>query len=164
MRSNQWQWALEYISLGLDIDKDNVILLNQKTVCHGRLGDFSSAIGSCKKVIELLQEPTEKLAATINLLEFLALNNQPIEFANIYTTNKTVIDQHNSGNTSAYMNALNLLINGDFQQAVNGLDAFAKINPQNEPIKYLDSWGFDEALVTSHYPQVAAARIKSANG
>lgn len=152
MKTKQWKWALEYISLGLDIDHENVPLLNQKTLCHGKLGEFSSAIELSKKIIELEPEP-KSVVNIINLLEYAALSNQQNEFANIYAAHKDIVDRHISGNAITYLSALANVIKGDLQQAVKILDAFVKKSP-NETIKYLGFWSFDEVFtVTSKLPE-----------
>ena len=152
MSSKQWRWALEYISLGLDIDRDNVPLLNQKTTCHGKLGEFASAIESCKRVIEL--EPESKSETNImNLLEYTALSNQQSEFANIYASHKDKIDRYKNGNVFTYLSALALLIKGDLGKAIIILDAFVKKFP-GATNKYLESWSFDEVSnVISRLPE-----------
>lgn len=152
MNSKQWQWALEYISLGLDIDNENVTLLSQKTTCHGKLGEFTSAIESCKKIIEL--EPEHKRDVHIlNLLEYTALSNQQNEFANIYVAHKDKVDQYKSGNVITYLSALACLIKGDLQQAVKILDAFVKKFP-DATNRFLDAWSFDEVSnVISRLPE-----------
>lgn len=140
--SKQWKWALEYISLGLDLDRDNIPLLGQKTTCHGKLGEFSSAIESCKKIIELEPEPNRDINI-INLLEYTVLANQQNEFANIYAAHKDIVDHYKNGKVICYLNALACLIKGELAETVKILDAFAKKYP-GAPYKHLENWSYDE--------------------
>ena len=122
--------------------KTNVQLLSQKSICHGKLGELSSAIESCKKIIGVAPE---NIVAKANLLEYLALSGQKDQFELAYAAYKNEIDQYEDSNVIEYLNILLDLMTGGLKAAVVGLDAFAKKFPGGAR-KHLGTWSFDEVL------------------
>lgn len=149
MQTKQWKWALEHIAVGLDIDCDNILLLSQKSTCHGKLGEFSQAIETYKRIIEL--EPWPKSEPHIlNMLEYLAVSNQQDEFAKMYALYKDAIDQHRSGNLIIYLNILLNLIKGDLEKAIEASKAFANKFQSDDLKKFLgETWSFEEVLLVA---------------
>ena len=153
MRDCNWRWALQYISIALDIDQDNVPLLKQKSICHGNLGEFSLAIDTSRKLLELDTDPKGVSAIVVNMLEYLALSNQPNEFANIYAAHKDKVDQYQDGNVYVYLDILCYLIKNDLAEAVNRLSVFAKKFPDITKKFLGENWKFDDpSFVASNLP------------
>lgn len=145
IRNKQWKWALQYIPVGLEIDPNNIPLLTQKSFCHGQMGEFTSAIDACKKIIELEPKNSQTKA---NLLEYLAISGQKIEFENSYATYKAEIDQFASqfvnGSLIDYFKILLSLVTGDLKTSISNLDAFMKQYPVVGTRKHFENWSFDE--------------------
>ncbi|MDP3513646.1 MAG: hypothetical protein Q8S20_12930 [Sulfuritalea sp.] len=141
--SKQWPWALKWISVGLGLDENNFILLQQKATCHGHLGEIAAAIDANKACLAI--EP-EDLGVVSNLLELFALTNQGIEFEKLYHKHKTAIDEMNDGNLIVYLKALASLTKGDPDSYSKVLSELVNKIP-NEAKKQIGAWSFDEAMV-----------------
>ena len=146
IQSKQWLWALKWISAALDIDPKNTILLSQKIMCHGNLGEIASAINVSKLVLEI--EP-ENSNVAFNLLELLALGNQADDFNKIYAKYKSFADAEHDGFLVAYLKALRDLANGDLAKASAELIQLTDKIPNEAQRQYLGStWKFNEVLLT----------------
>lgn len=146
MNNKQWRWALEYIPVGLEIDKNNEHLLSQKAICHGKLGEFSSAIEASRKIIEV--NPANSTAKA-NKLEFIALSGQEDEFEKVYRLYKSDLDQY-GGNSDLidYLKIIMFLMSGNVTAAVNGLKSFLTKYPEGAR-KLLGTWSFDEVVIVA---------------
>ena len=87
--ASNFRRALEYISLGLELDPKNIVLLSQKATCLWKLNDLSGAAAALKTLIDL--EPSKE-SATVNLMELYLLLNKIEDFNNLYKPNKTVVE------------------------------------------------------------------------
>ncbi len=141
VRGKQWEWALKYISIGLGLDPKNPILLTQKATCHGKRGEFTSAIDASKQALEV--EPTDASIA-MNLLEYLALTNQRDEFNVYYTRFRDKVDHRDDGAFTIYLQAIMKVFGGELDAATGMLLDFAR-KQSPEAKKFLDStWSFEE--------------------
>ena len=89
IKTNNYQRALEYISVGLDLDKTNSILLSQKATCLWKLKDLTGAASVYKSLIAL--EPNNE-GAIVNLMELYLFLNQTEDYRDLYNHNKAIID------------------------------------------------------------------------
>ena len=148
-QARQFAWALEYCSIGLGLDPNNIRLLSLKSACHGGLREFSAAIESNKKILEL--EPGNNGIA-FNLLEYLALTNSPEEFESIYTKYKVPIGAERDGALAIYLRALLALVMGDLDGAKALLAPYVSKCPDGAAPR-MNPWQFEEALhVISQMP------------
>jgi tetratricopeptide (TPR) repeat protein len=145
MGSKQWQWALQYINLGLNIDENNLPLLSQKALCHGKLGEFSAAIETSKKMIAL--EPEEKSDLSImNMLEYCLLGNQDEEYQKTYLKHQELVNHFMGGNAVVYLSTFKNILKGNLEEAKTILVDFAQKFP-GEIRQFLGKdWSFDDLL------------------
>lgn len=144
IKEKQWTRALRWIEIALDIDPNNILLLSQKSTCHGRIGEFAQAIDCSKAILKIEPQHTGTL---INLLEFLLLTNQTDEFEATYTTNKAIIEENRDGKIDEYLTILASLVKNETDSAIQKLEQIADKCP-DEPREYLESFSFQEAI---HY-------------
>lgn len=140
IKLKEWRWALQYISIGLEIDSENIMLLKQKAQCSGKLIQISSAAETWEKVLKL--EPNN-LSTITNLLEALAMSSQQNEFDQLYAANKDKVDQYKNGGLIIFLKVLLGLTKGDVENVVKELTSYAKRFP-GETKEHLENWSFDE--------------------
>jgi hypothetical protein len=149
IKSKQWHWALQYIAVGLDIDSNNDVLLKQKAMCHGKLGEDSLALDARRRVLEL--QP-DNFTNVTNMLEILAMTNQLDEFDKVYSANKDRVDRYHNGALIIFLKTLLGLVNGDVISATKDLESYAK-KFLGETKQHIGNWSFDEvAHVISKMP------------
>lgn len=149
VRTRQFAWALEYISIGLGSDPKNTRLLNLKAACHGKQGEFAALIDTCNRILEV--EP-EDVSVVCNLLEALAITNKAAEFEVLYAKHKAAVDAHSAGALIVYLKTLLALTRGDIRNAKAQLAPFANNCPEGAAAR-LGSWQFDEpTLMVSRMP------------
>jgi len=149
LQTRQFEWAMEYISIGLGLDPKNVRLLSLKTACHGKLGEFTAVIDSAKKILEI--EP-ENNFIVCNLLETLAITNKTAEFNELYAKHKAAVDAKDDGALIVYLRALLALTKGDIGNAKAQLAPFVSKCPEGAAAR-LGRWEFDESMhVISRMP------------
>jgi tetratricopeptide (TPR) repeat protein len=149
IRGKQWKWALEHIEVGLKIDSKNLTLLQQQGHCLGKLGQFSKAITSLKKVLESDQaEKGDVIDAIVNILEYLALDNNIVEFNKLISEYQYEIDQHRNDSTTVYLKALVLLTGDAWKDAIQNLIEFAS-RFKGSQRKHIETWDFDEVLLAA---------------
>lgn len=153
MRQNSWEWALEHTSIGLSLDPTNTLLLHQKSLLHGKLGQFQEAINSIQKSLEN-DGAQHSDVEFVNLLEYLALTNQQVEFDRCYSKYKDVIDRKYDGYAIKYLNVTRKLISGELEQGIDFLRNYAMPLQGTKATKLLgDSWTMDEMhVLTSKLP------------
>ena len=142
IQTRQWQWALNYISVGLGLDPANLILLGQKATCHGKLGEFSSAIESAMKILEIA--PGD-VACAWNLMELLALTSKSAEFESIYSKHKASVDEQRNGALIVYLRALLAMTKGDLLSAKAHLAPYVDKCADGAAPR-LGEWAYDEAM------------------
>jgi tetratricopeptide (TPR) repeat protein len=154
LNQKNWRWALEHISVGLNLDPNNLLLLKAKSHCHGKLGEFQQAINTSRKIIEL--EPVEDNDVQLaNMLEYLALSNQLSEFEKTYAQHKDQIDRLYEGNAILYFRTILELIMGNLPAAIRELKNKATQMQGMKATKLLgDAWSVEElSLVTAKLPE-----------
>lgn len=143
IRSGHWEWALEYISVGLVADPKNVMLLSQKVTCCYKLGRFNLAIDVSKLILEI---DSRSVNTAMNLAELLALENREKEFASIYQEYKSEINEQYDGNLIIYLKMIANCTKGSLDTAKAELNQFANKFPPDEVKPKLGKWSFDETL------------------
>lgn len=144
IREKNWKWALKWVSSALDLDPNNFILLAQKSVCHGKLGQMDDAISATKAMLKI--EPDSE-TAILNLLEYLALSGRAREFEEVLNANEQLVAKERNGSLRAYLEALLVITNSDVAVAKQHLQAMIKTLPlkDGDKVKLLEPWSFDDA-------------------
>ena len=124
--SSYWEWALEYIEVGLVAAPKNIMLLSQKVNCCYKLGRLNLAIDTSKSILEV--DP-RNIVIAINLAEFLLLENREEEYKSIYLEYKSEIDEKYDGNLIVYFKAIANFVKGNIDIAKSELIQFASKFP-----------------------------------
>lgn len=144
INGRQWQWALQYISIALELDPKNPILLAQKSICCSKLGDFIQAIRYAEEVLEV--EP-ENTGVAFNLLEYFALTGNALDFDRVYQAYKSKVDAEMNGALIAYLLCVLNVMTSQVSMAKDDLSKFASKQDQALTKNYLGNWDFHEALL-----------------
>lgn len=144
IKSGQWKWALEHISIGLSVDPQNLVLLSQRAHCLGKMGEFKKAIAAWKQILESSQADRATIISSVeNILEYLALEDNKEEFNSLVSKYQNELDQHRDGAITVYLRTLMLLVGNDLKAAIPELERFASKFTGIQK-NHLEGWSFDE--------------------
>ncbi len=114
--NNNWPWAMEWVSKGLLIDPDNLLLLATKKRCLFYLWQWGEAAETSKKMVELTVSHPEHMRAVFELLEMLALNKDD-DFDKYCQHYKPTIDkEYNYELVVNYLRLFKTIIDDDLEQ------------------------------------------------
>ena len=142
LAQNNHQRALEYISVGLDIDAKNRLLLYSKAVCLGRLKDYSGSIAIIK---ELVQAEPKSPNYVASFLEMLLLAGFSKEFRSCFSDHTPVIAQGYGDVLLVYLNALALYRENNLNAMKDVIVSFLDSCKRGKT-KYLPNWNFNEVI------------------
>jgi len=144
IKTGQWRWALEHIAIGLEIDPQNLSLIAQQGECQGKLGELKKAIATWKKIIESSNaDKSTVIRAVVNILEYLALENNKGEFDSLISKYQNDVDQYRDGAVNAYLRSLIALVGNDLTSAIAELESFASRFTGIQKT-YIEDWSFYE--------------------
>ena len=136
----QFSRALEYISIGLNISDNDIVLLTQKTACLMSLGHFQESINVLRKLIKI--DP-DNHGHPANIIE-LSLLTRNIDQYNYYINKYSdfIIENYNS-KLIWYYEFIKFYIEGSNQRIkqhiINGV-----AESETEKIRPLNRWNFAE--------------------
>jgi len=139
MQTNNFQRALEYVTVALDLDRDNTILLEQKATSLWKLNDFEGAMDTYTELLKY--DPTNK-SASANLLELFLIANRTPDFEDLYSKNKSWIDQKEDGKLTMYFQLLKKYQGGREDEMESQLKEFMASLP-GEKYK-MSGWQFGD--------------------
>jgi tetratricopeptide (TPR) repeat protein len=134
IKADSFTIAMDYISIGLDIDSKNVSLLNSKGLCLIKASDLYSALATFKICYDL--EPNN-LLTILNLLELYLLLNQIDEYDSLYKKHQLQI-------ASKKINGIGLNIYFDFFKAYQNHNYKEMKNIFSN---YINDHSFDSKLI-----------------
>lgn len=137
--AKNYQRALEYAIVGLDLDPHNLILLEQKGLVQGKLNDFEGAIITFTQALK--EDPNDKATIT-NLLEFYLLTKRTQDYDELYSKNRSWIDQSDDSILTMYFNLLKSFQSGLEQDVDKQVREYLQKLP-NEQKCYI-TWSFEE--------------------
>ena len=109
-------WALEWIAEGLKLDPINLMLLDTKRECLLLIGNYKESIKISTLIIEM--NPPNLIVSVLNLLESLALINEPKEFETVYQKYITEIEKDENNNlVMTYLRVLQNIVSNDIPKA-----------------------------------------------
>jgi len=160
--NRNFSWALEYISNGLMLDPKDLRLLQMKSTCHGKLGEFASAIDALKRALEIDPESAPNIN---NLAEYFLLANQIEAFDAYRDAHKKVIEETYDGALLAYLLALRGFMRGSVPEIVAPVREYIqKASPGAK--QHMGPWEFDESILLingSNNAQAKAAMLEAIN-
>ena len=102
INANNYQRGMEYITIALELDPSNTILLEQKAISLWRLNDLEAAILLYKDLLN--SNPNDNLI--LNLCELFLLTKKTTEFKELYNKYKTIVDSQYEKKISTYFQLL----------------------------------------------------------
>lgn len=147
VQNKHFDWAQRHIAIGLDSDPNNLLLLQLKATCHGKMGEFPAFIDANKKLLDSESNDSSKLATAMNLLEGYAITNQRDEFNSLYSLYKDSVIKNENGAVNAYLKALMSSSSGSIVDATTELKKYVEQNINVHPRKHLGQWSFDEVSI-----------------
>ena len=139
INTKNYQRALEYAILGLDLDPHNLILLYQKALVQGKLNDFEGAIITSTQALK--EDPNDKVTIT-NLLEFYLLTKRIQDYDELYSKNRSWVDQKHDSILTMYFDLLKSFQLGLEKDVDKQVREFLQKLP-NEQKSYI-AWVFEE--------------------
>lgn len=135
--------AYDYISIGLDMDPENLDLLHYKSICDIKKRNFNEAIKTYRKILSI--DPDDNISIT-NTTEFLLIEERVDEYEDFYKEYKDIIDDRRNGFLINYLNILEQYVRGDVQELRTKIQEFIS------NFEYLkensEGWDFSEV---KHY-------------
>lgn len=138
IQNKNYPRALEYLSVGLEADSKDVIMLKQKTLCLLGLSKFSEAI-QCNKV--LLEIEPDDLSAIINLAELYLINGDTSEFETLIEKHKKDIIEKYSNFIIWYFDLIKLYIKKDLDAIRQHIDDEI-IQTSKGNVERVENWNF----------------------
>lgn len=139
MQAKNYQRALEYGIVGLDLDPHNIILLKQKASAQWELNDLEGSIITLTQILK--EDPNDKSTIT-NLLELYLLTKRIQDYDELYSKNKFWIDQRDDFILTMYFNLLKSFQLGLEKDIDNQVRTYLQKLP-NEQKRYI-KWDFDQ--------------------
>jgi tetratricopeptide (TPR) repeat protein len=142
MKSHNYRRALEYISVALELDKTNYILLIQKATCLWKLDDLRGAAEVYKSLIDIDQTNE---GAVVNLMELYLLLNQLDDYRNLYSQYKSIVEIRGSETgVKYYFNVLDKYQSEKYDELKTLVGKYIDIIPPGKEKRI--NWLFDDAL------------------
>ena len=141
IKSRNYRRALEYITVGLNLDPHNTILLDQKARTLWLLNDLEGAVMA---YTDLLKEDPGNKAAITNLLELFLISKRIKDFDQLYTGNKSWVDQYDDSYLVMYFDLLKNYQLGQQQQVETLTKEYIKRLSDGKK-RYL-KWDFEDVL------------------
>jgi tetratricopeptide (TPR) repeat protein len=136
------QRALEYATIGLEIEPKNVTLLHGKAVSLWKVNDLLGAAEAFHGVLEI--EPTQ-LRAILSLMELDLILNRIEEYDSLYLKNKTAIDSRGSGYPQKYLNTFALYRKNDEEALTKFANEILSAEPPDEK-RQRTRWDFSDVI------------------
>ncbi len=141
MHTNNYQRALEYLAVALEMDPNNAFFYLNKGLSLWRVGDLSGAISAYTQATKL---DADDLNAVMNLIELYLLTKRFDDFEALYSKNKQAVITRHSAALSFYFEALELFLKKDLNKLKSLTSNFiATVSPGKQ--KRTD-WDFKDAL------------------
>ncbi len=146
LNMKNWQWALQWISQGLQIDPDNILLLDTKTHCLVQLGDYQGAAQVSKKLVGSSTDNPQHTKCVLNLLEILALLKDD-DFNDYYQKYKDTISKDYNDNLIAdFLRIFKFIIDNKLDEATKIISPFVSISSGETFVHAFESlWPLDIA-------------------
>lgn len=141
MHQNNYQRALEYIAVALEMDPNNAFFYFNKGLSLWRVGDLSGAISSYSQAAKL---DSENLSSIMNLIELYLLTKRFDEYESLYSKNKQSIITRDNASLTFYFEALELYLKQDLSSLktlASNFIATASTGKQKRT-----DWDFKDAL------------------
>jgi len=139
IHGQNYQRAMEYVTIALDLDPANIILLYQKATALWKLGNLSGAAAAYVKLIEL--EPSNE-GAISNLLELYLIMNQTEDYKGLFNKNRAMIESKDGGLLKAYFDVLQSYQLGDETTLGNAVKEGLTLMSKKGPGRI--TWNFDD--------------------
>lgn len=140
MSNKNFSRALTYVSAGLYIDENDIVLLSQKSQCLMKLGHFQEAIDVLKKLKGLEPDATWHVANIAEL--YLLLRRVDLYNDHIKKFSELILEKYPS-KLIWYYELIRLYVEGDGNKMKTHVQNGISEN-DNEKSKPLNSWQFDE--------------------
>jgi tetratricopeptide (TPR) repeat protein len=140
INSKNYDRALDYLAIGLDLSKDDTILLLQKADCLSKLGRLGEALTTYEALLKI--EP-DNLPTISNYCEFALILGDLPKFENTYQPHKEKIEKIYGIYLSSYFESLHVAQKGqsaDLKKIVTDLVQQAP----NDKVQRIKDWNFDD--------------------
>jgi tetratricopeptide (TPR) repeat protein len=138
--SRNYDWALEHIKVGLEVNAEYPPLIRLLALCYMKLLRYPEAISAYKKL--LLLEPNNH-ADIQNYAELLVLSKNLENFEEFYTSNKTIIDGAHNGALTAFLNTLAALQKEDLAGSKQAMQSLISTSQPGLSQRML-GWQYDD--------------------
>jgi tetratricopeptide (TPR) repeat protein len=141
LKSRNFQRALEYITIALEMDPTNIWMYIEKGWSLLKLGDLGGSITAYSKASEL--DPSNILVIE-NLIELYLLTNRFADYKEIYTKNKATIKSKAGDALCTYFEALESYLQQDVPKLKKNIsDYLSTLTPDKQKIS---PWDFNDVL------------------
>jgi tetratricopeptide (TPR) repeat protein len=150
-----YELALEYLILGLEMTPNDTVMLRQRAQCLTRLGRLSEAIAVNENVLKL--KPGDD-GAIADLAEAYLLANRVPDGERIIADNASVIEKR-SPILRWYFDAIILLLKGDEERLTEHVRGLLSLTPTGQGAR-MPTWSFQEVRAAyANRPDLAGKKI-----
>lgn len=143
MNARNYDWALELIKVGLEINAEYSPLVRLFAICNTKLQRYPEAISAYKKLLLLDPGNTNDM---LNYAELLVLSKDFEDYEEFCNGCKNIIDETFNGALSIFLNTIVALQKGDLAGAKNAMKPILDSCPDGLSQK-MPGWNFDDTVI-----------------
>lgn len=142
INAGNYEWALEHIRVGMEVNPEYLPLLRQFAHCQVRTHEFDTAILSYRKI---LASKSKNAGDIQNFAELLIISEHLDDYKELYKNHKSAIDKAHNGILTIYFDTLCGVQSANLDEARKSLLPLFEKSPSGASVK-MPNWQYSDLI------------------